>query len=94
MTKKLYIPVVALAFIAVVLQLVNIHLAGIVASDSVTVKKLQDSIGKLNEENQVLKSQVLTETSFESIASRAAALGFTESNKYITLRQLHLSYSR
>lgn len=94
MHKKLYIPVLLLALITVGLELLNIHLASKLASDSVQVKKIQISIAKLNEENQIINSQVLSETSFDSLASKAAVLGFVENHSYISLRQEKLSYSR
>lgn len=95
MNKKLTIIVVFLAVIAVGLGLSNIHLSGKIASDSVVVKVLQVSIGDLEEENQILKSKMLAQTSFESLASKAASLGFIQSNNYISLRNpVKLSYSR
>lgn len=77
------------------LELLNIHLSGKLASDSVEVKKLQLSIAKLEEENQILNSKVLSQTSFEAVASKAAQLGFVEDHRYISLQSnSKLSYSR
>lgn len=78
----------------IVLELLNIHLSGLLASNSITVKKLQTNIAKLDEENQILNSKVLAQTSFETVASKAAELGFVQSSSYISLRQSNLSYSR
>jgi cell division protein FtsL len=95
MHRKLYIPILVLAFLAIGLELLSINLSGKIASDSITVKKLQTSIARLNEENQILNSKVLDQTSFEMIASKAASLGFIEDHSYISLRnQSNLSYSQ
>lgn len=75
-----------LFLLAVGLELLNIHLAGKLASDSVTVKKLQQSIAHLDEENQILNSKVLQETSFETISEKAKTLGFVVDHNYISLR--------
>lgn len=94
MHNKLYISVVLLLLITIGLELINIHLSGLLASNSTMVKQLQISIADLDEENQILKTKVLSQTSFEAIASKAAQLGFVEDNRYLTLRKVGLSYSR
>lgn len=95
MHRKLYIPFILLLLATVSLELLNIHLGGKLAANSVVVKKIQVNIAKLEEENQILNSQILEETSFEMIASRAAASGFVEDHSYISLRNpVKLSYSR
>ena len=86
MNKKLTIIAIVLLVVTVVLELTNIHLSGKLASDSVTVKSLQSSIAKLSEENQILNSKVLAQTSFEVISSKAVALGFMQNTSYISLR--------
>lgn len=94
MHRKLYIPVLLLLIATIGLELLNIHLSGKLASDSVNVKKIQQNIAKLEEENQILNSKVLQETSFETISSKALAYGLVEDHKYIFLRNQKLSYSR
>lgn len=86
MNKTLFIAVIVLFFLSIGLELLNIHLSGKLASDSVTVKKLQQSIASLDEENQVLQSRVLDETSFEKISEKAKLMGFVEDHQYISLR--------
>lgn len=85
--KKLYILILLLAITAGALGLVQINLAGRLAADSVEVKKLQINIGKLEEKNQILNSQILEITAFEILASRAAELGFIEATNYISLHK-------
>lgn len=95
MHRKLYLPVMILIVATVALELLNIHLSSKLASDSVTVKKMQQNIATLNEENQILNSKVLAQTSFETISQKAATLGFVQDHAYIFLRnQVKLSYSQ
>lgn len=93
MNKFLIITVILLALFTVGLELTNIHLSGTLASDSVSVKKIQSNIARLDEENQILNSRVLNETAFETISKKAQLLGFVEDHSYISLRsQVKLSY--
>lgn len=95
MNKKLYLVTILLFLLTVALELLSIHLGGMVASHSVAVRTLQSSIAKLEEQNQILNSKVLSVTSFDTIASKAAALGFVEDHKYISLQAVKkFSYSR
>lgn len=95
MNKKLTIIAALLLVTSISLELVNIHLSGKLASDSVAVKALQLSIARLNEENQILNSKVLAQTSFEIISSKAASLGFVQNSSYISLRNpVKLSLTR
>ena len=94
MHKKLYIPVALLLLLTVGLELLSIHLSSKLASDSVSVKKLQDSIANLDEENHILNSKVLSQTSFEVLSEKAKLLGFAPEPTYISLRQPKLTYTR
>lgn len=95
MHKKLYLSVIILAILAFGLEIVNIHLSSKLASDSVKARKIQDNIAAINEQNQILYTKVLDLTSFETLASRAAELGFVQSQRYISLgNQVKLSYSK
>lgn len=87
MHNPLYITVIFLFLLAVGLELLNIHLSGKLASDSVTVKKLQQSIASLDEENQILNTKVLAQTSFETISEKAKTLGFVVDHSYISLQK-------
>ncbi len=94
MHKKLYLPVAILLLLTIGLELLSIHLSQKLASDSVMVKKLQSNIAKLDEENHILNSKVLSQTSFEVISGKATALGFVEGPAYISLRKSFLSYKQ
>lgn len=88
MTRKIYLVAILLSAIAFVLELINIQLSSRIASDSVTVKKIQERIGMQLEKNQILQAKVYELTSFEAVASRAAELGFKEADSYISLHNL------
>ena len=92
MHKKLYIPVVVLLLLTIGLELLSIHLSQKLASDSVVVKKLQSNIAKLDEENHILNSRLLNQTSFEEISQKAKILGYVEGPAYISLRKPNLTY--
>jgi uncharacterized membrane protein (Fun14 family) len=94
MHKKLYLPVAVLLLLTIGLELLSIHLSQKLASDSVMVKKIQSNIAKLDEENHILNSKVLAQTSFEVISGKAAVLGFVEGPAYISLRKSFLSYNQ
>ncbi len=94
MHKTLYIPVVILLISTICLELLSIHLSQKLASDSIIVRKLQESIANLDEENQILNAKLLNQTSFEEISKKAAMLGFSENPGYISLHEPKFSYSR
>lgn len=85
MNKKIVLPIVLLALVALGLELFNIHLAGALASDSVEVKKIQEKIAVLEERNQIIETKILERASFEVVASKAAELGFVKADSYISL---------
>jgi uncharacterized membrane protein (Fun14 family) len=94
MHKKLYLPVAILLLLTIGLELLSIHLSQKLASNSVMVKKIQSNIARLDEENHILNSKVLAQTSFEEISGKASALGFIEGPAYISLRKSFLSYKQ
>ncbi len=85
--KKIYFLIILLIVVTGFLGLVNIHLSTKLASDSVEVKKLQISIDNLEEKNQIINSKILEIASFETLASRAAELGFKDASNYISLHK-------
>lgn len=95
MKRKIYLSIIVLSITALVLELVNIHLSGRIASDSVAVKIIQERIGKQAERNQIMQSKVLELTSFENVASRAGELGFKEADSYISLhKSIKVAFNR
>lgn len=92
--RNLYLPVVLLLLLTIGLELLSIHLSQKLASDSVVVTKLQENIAKLNEENHILNTKLLKQTSFEELATKAEALGFVENADYISLQEPRFTYSQ
>lgn len=92
--RTLYLPVVLLLLLTIGLELLSIHLSQKLASDSVVVAKLQANITKLNEENHILNTKLLKQTSFEELSSKAEALGFVENTDYISLQEPRFTFSR
>lgn len=93
--KKIYSLILLLALFAFGLEILNIHLSDKLASDGMVVRKVQDNISVIEEENHVLRTKVLELTAFEIISSKAAVLGFKPAQSYISLKnQTKLSYKR
>lgn len=84
MRKVNYIAIL-LFVTALFLEIVNIFVSNRVTTSSIHATQLQSQISQLDELNQNLRSQILTYTSFDTIASRAATLGFTESTNSISI---------
>lgn len=73
--------------VVVLLEGVQVYLSNRIAGTSIEVARLQTQIKEVDEKNISLKSQLLSLSSFESIASRAAEMGFIENkNSDITLK--------
>jgi hypothetical protein len=83
--KKIYPFIGLLLIITIILEIINVHLANKLDSKSMYASQLQIEYSKLEQDNLILKSQVLKYTSFESIASRAAQLGFAEEKSFVSL---------
>lgn len=79
--------VVLLVLTVVLLEGIQVYLSNRIAGTSIEVSRLQAQIKELDEKNISLKSQLLSLSSFESIASRAAEMGFVENKTQdITLK--------
>lgn len=83
--KKIYCVILVLLVSAISIQGINIYLANTLDSKSIYVQQLQKQVSMTEQENLILKSKVLEYTSFESVASRAAALGFAPEKEFVTL---------
>ncbi|MFI5265320.1 MAG: hypothetical protein ACHQT7_01085 [Candidatus Levyibacteriota bacterium] len=72
-------PIIITLFLAVLLlEGVNVYLSNKVAGTSIEVARLTQGVQVLDEQNTSLKSELLSFSSLEHIASRAAELGFTD----------------
>ena len=83
--KKIYTFLAVLLIATFILEVVNIHVANKLDSKTMYASKLKIEFEKLDQENLILKSEVLQYTSFESVASRAAILGFTDEKTFVSL---------
>lgn len=78
---------IGLVTAVLVLEGVQVYLSNRIAGTSIEVARLTQEIGVLSEKNTSLKSELLSFSSFERIASRAAELGFIENrNQDISLK--------
>ena len=81
--KKIFtISILLLVLVAVITQAARIFISNTSALQSIEVTKIKSEIAKLSEKNMALEADVLEYSSYATIASRAAELGFT-SNKSI-----------
>lgn len=69
----------------IVLECVNVFFSNTVAGSSIEVATIRQDIQMIDEKNMSLRSELLSYSSFERIASRAAELGFVENKNAISL---------
>lgn len=83
---KATIVVISLLVLSVVgLELFNIFLSNRVSTDSIEASQLKKEIAEYTQKNNILKSKIYEKASYESIASRAAEVGFQEAGELISL---------
>lgn len=85
--KKIKIITGLLCILALALEITNVFLSNTLSADSITAGQLQAKIKNLEQKNLILHSELLENTSYEQIASRAADLGFGESKHTISLNR-------
>lgn len=87
--SKYYKTSIAIIFILVLsvvgLELFNIFLSNRVTTDSIEASKLKKEIAEYTQKNNILKSKIYEHASYDSIASRAAEVGFQEARDTISL---------
>lgn len=74
-----------LILVTLVLEGINIFLANQVSTESVSVARLNQEIEELEDKNYILKTQILEYAALDSVASRAAQLGFADNKTVISL---------
>lgn len=75
---KIKLILTTLFLTVILLEGINVYLSNRVAGTSIEVSRLTQSVEILDEKNISLKSELLSFSSFDRVASRAAELGFTE----------------
>lgn len=83
--KKLELIVLLLFIVLVAFQGVHVFVANSVSAGSLSAVEIKEKIQILEEENIELSSKILDFASFEGVASKAAALGFSEPKSVISL---------
>lgn len=86
MQKKTYYLIAALIVLSLGFQGVNIYLSNRLSSNSIQAGALQKQLDTLTQKNIALRTEVLSYSSYENIASRAANLGYTYKKQYILLK--------
>lgn len=86
MQKKTYYLIAVLIVLSLGFQGINIYLSNKLSSNSIQAVVLQKQIDALTQKNIALRTEVLSYSSYENIASRAASLGYTYKKQYILLK--------
>lgn len=74
-----------LSFAVIVLQIAQVYIANKVSEESISNSKIQKAISDYEEKNALLKAEILKNSTYESISSRAATLGFSNAHNIISL---------
>lgn len=86
--KKIYtIAILLLALISIV-EVVYLAYSDTLASESMSAEKLRYKIAEIDEENQILQSEILSHSSILIVSSRAAELGFEKPKEFLYLKDL------
>lgn len=75
---KIKLLILTLILVTVVLEGVNIFLSNNAAGTSIEVARLSQELEVLDEHNISLNTDILSYSSYEHVASRAAELGFSQ----------------
>ena len=73
--------------VIIALSIVQVVAANSISTTGIELSKIQDEITTLQKQNEVLHEQVLSLSSLNSIASRAASMGFQESKATLVIAQ-------
>ncbi len=84
--KKVYLLALLLFVIVAVGQIVYLAQSNLLASESVRAEEIKSVIEKIEEDNKILESEILSYSSLVVVASRAAEVGFEKPKEYITLK--------
>lgn len=76
--KKPVLFIASVILLIIVLSIVQIVVSNRLSTSGIVVDKLQTQIKELQKKNIMLQEQILALSSYETIASSAAALGFSE----------------
>lgn len=80
-TKTIYF----LSFLVAILIFARIIVSNAFAVDGIVLSHVQNEIATLDRTNMILKEQVYTASSYTTLASDAASLGFVEEKSELTI---------
>lgn len=83
--KKPIIFIIAIICIIVSLSIVQVTVSNNLSTTGVELAKIEEKITFYKKENAVLKEKLLISSSLDSIASKAAELGFVEEKSRVFL---------
>ena len=86
--KKLYVIATLLLIALSVIEVSYLTHADALASESMNAQKLRKEIAKVEEKNQIIKSEILSLSSILIVSSKAAELGFAKPTEFISLKKL------
>jgi len=84
--RKIYIISIMLLVALSILEVSYLTHADALASESMSAEKIRNEIAEIDEENQILKSEILSHSSILVVSSRAAELGFEKPKDFISLK--------
>ena len=85
MKKILILTTIVLGFFALLSQVAKIYVTNTHALESVEATRLKSDIAKVSDKNMELEAQVLSFSSYSSVASRAAELGYAENRDIVSV---------
>jgi cell division protein FtsL len=83
--KKIIVVSFPLIFIVIALSIAHVIVSNMLSTTGVELDKLQTDLQVFQKENTFLREKVLVDTSFNSIASVAAEMGFVDSKSNVYL---------
>lgn len=86
--KKIYTITVLLLMLIAIVEVVYLAHSDALASESMNAEKLRNKIAEVDEQNQILQSEILSYSSILVVSSRAAELGFQKPVEFISLKNL------
>lgn len=85
MKKILTVTIIFLLSAALLTQIASVYFSNTQALDSISATSIKSEIGKLSQENMTLSAKVLAFSSYGTIASRAAELGFEKNRDIVSV---------
>jgi cell division protein FtsL len=83
--RKQIIFIVIIISIIVGLSIIQVSVSNSLSTTGIELAKIEEQIEAYKKENAQLSEEVLTASSFNTIASKAATMGFVELKKHVVL---------